>query len=164
MADFSDLSDANDGEFARTLTREAGVAPVPGSSFLNTAAGNSSLVRFAFCKQIPTLEQASERLRSFARAGSLNRVASKLRTGVAGLVGSATEVDSRRPLRHGMPAARHPPQVFGVASGGTAAADSAVTGEAALMPSAGASGLPVKGRPSSVSSSSAIRCSQRSII
>ena len=70
MADFSDLSDANDGEFARTLTREAGVAPVPGSSFLNTAAGNSSLVRFAFCKQIPTLEQASERLRSFARAGS----------------------------------------------------------------------------------------------
>ena len=70
MADFSDLSDADDGEFARTLTREAGVAPVPGSSFLNTAAGDSSLVRFAFCKRIPTLEQACERLRSFARAGA----------------------------------------------------------------------------------------------
>ena len=48
---------------------EAGVAPVPGSSFYSQPPGGSTLVRFAFCKRLETLHEAGERLRRFAAAG-----------------------------------------------------------------------------------------------
>lgn len=69
MADFSTLSDEDDDHFARRLAREAGVAPVPGSSFFATEGGGRTLARFAFCKKLTTLEEAGERLLRFARAG-----------------------------------------------------------------------------------------------
>jgi aminotransferase len=62
LVDFSDLSGLADDEFARWLTREIGVAPVPGSSFYHDAALGRRLVRFAFCKKLETLERAGERL------------------------------------------------------------------------------------------------------
>jgi aspartate/methionine/tyrosine aminotransferase len=64
LADFSDLSSLPDDEFARWLTREIGVAPVPGSSFYHDASLGRHLVRFAFCKKLETLERAGERLAS----------------------------------------------------------------------------------------------------
>ena len=70
LADFSDLSRADDQQFARLLAREAGVAPVPGSSFFSETPGGSTLVRFAFCKRLETLHEAGERIRRFAAAGS----------------------------------------------------------------------------------------------
>ncbi len=62
LADFSDLSSLPDDEFARWLTREIGVAPVPGSSFYHEPSLGRRLVRFAFCKKLETLERAGERL------------------------------------------------------------------------------------------------------
>jgi aminotransferase len=62
LADFSDLSSLPDDEFARWLTREIGVAPVPGSSFYHEPSLGRHLVRFAFCKKLETLERAGERL------------------------------------------------------------------------------------------------------
>lgn len=70
MADFSDLSDEDDDTFSRSLARDAGVIPVPGSSFFNVETGDSTYVRFVFCKRIASLETASERLRAYARAGA----------------------------------------------------------------------------------------------
>ena len=70
MADFSDLSDEDDDTFSRSLARDAGVIPVPGSSFFNVEAGDSTYVRFVFCKRIASLETASDRLRAYARAGA----------------------------------------------------------------------------------------------
>jgi len=62
LADYSALSELPDVEFARWLTREIGVTPVPGSSFFSTSDPARRLVRFAFCKREETLRQAAERL------------------------------------------------------------------------------------------------------
>ena len=62
LADFSALSDDDDVTFAKWLASEGGVATVPGSSFYHDRAPGRSLVRFAFCKQLETLERAAERL------------------------------------------------------------------------------------------------------
>ena len=62
MADFSDLSDLPDDEFATWLTAEHGVAPVPGSSFYSRPELGRTQVRFAFCKTEDMLQQAVERL------------------------------------------------------------------------------------------------------
>ena len=69
LADFSRLSREDDDAFSRTLTRQAGVTPVPGSSFFSEASRGSRLVRFAFCKRLETLQEAAERLRRFGGAG-----------------------------------------------------------------------------------------------
>ncbi len=61
MADFSAMSDLDDTKFAHWMTKEIGVATVPGSSFYH-AGGGKTIVRFAFCKQLATLEKAAERL------------------------------------------------------------------------------------------------------
>ncbi len=68
LADFSQLSDDDDTAFSHRLAREAGVAPVPGSSFFH-GGGGGSLVRFAFCKQMSTLQDGVERLIRFSAAG-----------------------------------------------------------------------------------------------
>src|SRR5262245_30398404 len=62
MADFSALSDLPDVEFARWLVMEIGVATVPGSSFYSRPDGGRTIVRFAFCKTEPMLEEAVRRL------------------------------------------------------------------------------------------------------
>jgi len=66
MADFSALGTEDDTSFAKRLTREAGVASVPGSSFFSEPSRGGSLVRFAFCKKVETLREAGERLRAFS--------------------------------------------------------------------------------------------------
>lgn len=62
LADFSELSELGDVDFAKWMTREIGVATVPGSSFYHDPALGRSLVRFAFCKSRETLLRAAERL------------------------------------------------------------------------------------------------------
>ena len=66
LADFSALSDQPDDAFAKWMTREVGVATVPGSSFYHDPALGRSVVRFAFCKKRATLEAAAERLAQLA--------------------------------------------------------------------------------------------------
>ena len=66
LADFSALSNADDTTFALDLARRGGVATVPGSSFFHARPGGRTLVRFAFCKRIETLEEAGRRLREYA--------------------------------------------------------------------------------------------------
>lgn len=68
MADFADLSDEDDTSFAKRLTRQARVAPVPGSSFFGAPERGRTLVRFAFCKRLETLHEAAERLERFSRS------------------------------------------------------------------------------------------------
>jgi aminotransferase len=62
LADFSGLSALADDEFSYWLTREIGVAPVPGSSFYSRPELGRTLVRFAFCKTEETLQTAVGRL------------------------------------------------------------------------------------------------------
>src|SRR5690606_14619118 len=62
----------NDYDAALELIRRAGIAAVPGSSFYRPdgdrpAPGN--LLRFAFCKEDATLEDAERRLLSLVQAG-----------------------------------------------------------------------------------------------
>ncbi len=64
LADFSALSDLPDDEFARWLTCEVRVAPVPGSSFFSRAELGRTLVRFAFCKTEDQLREAGKRLQA----------------------------------------------------------------------------------------------------
>jgi len=74
LADFSPiaagsarLAGLDDDGFSRWLAREIGVAPVPGSSFFHEPAAGRTLVRFAFCKRLETLEEAAARLARLAR-------------------------------------------------------------------------------------------------
>src|SRR5688572_19180592 len=62
MADFAALSDLPDDEFAKWLTAEHGVAPVPGSSFYSRPELGRRYVRFAFCKTDQMLQDAVARL------------------------------------------------------------------------------------------------------
>jgi aminotransferase len=66
LADFSDLSGEDDHLFARRLAHEAGVAPVPGSSFFTNPEDGARLVRFAFCKSESLLAEAAGRLTAFS--------------------------------------------------------------------------------------------------
>jgi aminotransferase len=62
LADFAEISRDDDVTFAKWMAREIGVATVPGSSFYHDPAAGRTLVRFAFCKKLETLERAVERL------------------------------------------------------------------------------------------------------
>src|SRR5204862_3252884 len=62
LSDFSKLSDDDDVTFAKWMTKEVGVATVPGSSFYHERALGRSLIRFAFCKKLETLRRAAARL------------------------------------------------------------------------------------------------------
>lgn len=66
LADFSGLSAKDDHSYARWLAAR-GVASVPGSSFFHDGALGRNYVRFAFCKKLDTLKEASKRLRAIAR-------------------------------------------------------------------------------------------------
>jgi aminotransferase len=62
LADFSDISDLPDDQFAYWLAKEIGVAPVPGSSFYSRPELGRRLARFAFCKTEALLQDAARRL------------------------------------------------------------------------------------------------------
>ncbi len=66
LADFSELSERSDDDYARWLAQR-GVASVPGSSFFHDPASGRKLIRFAFCKRIDTLRMAAHKLREVAR-------------------------------------------------------------------------------------------------
>jgi aminotransferase len=66
MVDVSPLGWADDREFSRWMTREIGVAPVPGSSFF--AEPEHRYIRLNFAKQPSTLRAAGERLQRLRRA------------------------------------------------------------------------------------------------
>lgn len=65
MVDVSPFGYNSDVEFARWMTREIGVAPVPGSSFF--ANGENRYVRLNFAKRPATLHAAGERLLKLRR-------------------------------------------------------------------------------------------------
>jgi aminotransferase len=65
MLDVSPFGYASDIEFAHWMTREIGVAPVPGSSFF--APGENRYVRLNFAKSPATLHAAGERLLKLRR-------------------------------------------------------------------------------------------------
>ena len=67
MADCSHLGLGDDVATARHLVEHVGVAAVPGSSFFSDPADGAHLLRFAFCKELATLEAAGERLASLGR-------------------------------------------------------------------------------------------------
>ncbi|QNE40865.1 aminotransferase class I/II-fold pyridoxal phosphate-dependent enzyme [Hymenobacter sp. NBH84] len=56
----------SDTEFARRLTREAGVAVVPVSAFYHDGR-DEGLVRFCFAKKAETLQEATARLHAFSK-------------------------------------------------------------------------------------------------
>jgi len=62
MADVSSLGFEDDVAAARYLVSDVGVAAVPGSSFFSQPELGSHLLRFAFPKQLATLEEAGRRL------------------------------------------------------------------------------------------------------
>jgi len=66
IADFTELSDLPDDEFAKWMTIEHGVATVPGSSFCSDPAMGRNWVRFAFCKKEETLREAVKKLQGVA--------------------------------------------------------------------------------------------------
>jgi aspartate/methionine/tyrosine aminotransferase len=68
LADFSSMSDSDDSNFARSLTKTAKVAAVPGSSFYAHREMGRSKVRFSFAKREQTIRQAMSRLKRYARA------------------------------------------------------------------------------------------------
>ena len=65
IADYSGLGfNGNELDFCETITREAGVAAIPLSSFYGDG-GSQSLVRFCFCKREETLVEAIRRLAAY---------------------------------------------------------------------------------------------------
>ena len=68
LADYSAVSDLPDVEFARWLTRDAGVAAIPVSVF-SAAPTPGRVVRFCFAKNDATLDAAGERLARLGKTG-----------------------------------------------------------------------------------------------
>ena len=62
LADCSAITQQPDDKFSVWLTKEIGVAPVPGSSFFGRTEAGRHLVRFAFCKTEELLREAARRL------------------------------------------------------------------------------------------------------
>lgn len=69
IADFADVFDGDDMEFARYLTTEIGVACIPPTPFYSTDHAHlaSTHARFAFCKTDEMLRQAAGRLAALRR-------------------------------------------------------------------------------------------------
>lgn len=64
LAGYRRFSDDDDRTFSRRLVVDTGVAVIPPSVFYHDPADGHGLVRFAFCKGVPVLEEALHRLRS----------------------------------------------------------------------------------------------------
>ena len=70
-ADFRPLGfNGTDEEFCREITMKAKVAAIPLSAFYSSPDAPRHLARFCFCKQDAILEEASARLKAFARGGA----------------------------------------------------------------------------------------------
>ena len=71
IADASPLGVDDGAAFCRELPERAGVVGVPVSAFVHPDRHDAyrSLVRFAFCKRLPVLEEASVRLSRLGSAG-----------------------------------------------------------------------------------------------
>ena len=67
MTDVSGFGFDNDTEFARYLVEKLGVAAVPGSSFYQNNTYGRQQIRFCFCKNYETLEEAGKRLSRIPR-------------------------------------------------------------------------------------------------
>ncbi|MFN8377321.1 MAG: aminotransferase class I/II-fold pyridoxal phosphate-dependent enzyme [Anaerolineae bacterium] len=69
LADFSDVFDGDDLEFARHLTTDIGIACIPPTFFYSTEHAHmaSTQARFAFCKSDTTLQEAARRLAALHR-------------------------------------------------------------------------------------------------
>jgi len=61
-ADHTSFGFGDDVAFVEHLIREVGVAAIPPSAFYHDPTDGADFVRFSFCKEIPTLEAALERL------------------------------------------------------------------------------------------------------
>ena len=68
MADGSGFGFADDVALSLELVKNAGVAVVPGSSFFSNPADGKDLVRSCFCKKSATLQEAAQRLSSWAQS------------------------------------------------------------------------------------------------
>ena len=66
LADHSAFGFEDDWAFCRHLVTEVGVAAIPPSAFHRTAGGGRHLARFAFCKDLETIDEAVRRLREGA--------------------------------------------------------------------------------------------------
>ncbi|MBW3667364.1 MAG: aminotransferase class I/II-fold pyridoxal phosphate-dependent enzyme, partial [Actinobacteria bacterium] len=64
MARHSGFGMGDDRAFCRQLVEQARVAAIPPSVFYSTPGAGSELVRFAFCKDEPTLTEALRRMRA----------------------------------------------------------------------------------------------------
>ncbi|WP_423148216.1 methionine aminotransferase [Rubrolithibacter danxiaensis] len=58
---YADISEENDTDFCKRLTKEFGIAPIPVSAFY-TKGTDFGVIRFCFAKKQETLERAIERL------------------------------------------------------------------------------------------------------
>ncbi len=67
MTDISRLGYADDTAFARYMVEQIGVAAVPGSSFYENSLAGRQQIRFCFCKNYETLEEAGKRLSRIPR-------------------------------------------------------------------------------------------------
>jgi len=70
MTDISGLGFDDDVTAARHLTKEVGVASVPGSSFYSKPELGRTKLRFSFCKKLETLRAAGERLNGVGKLGN----------------------------------------------------------------------------------------------
>jgi aspartate/methionine/tyrosine aminotransferase len=67
MTDISDLGFDDDTGFASYMVEKIGVAAVPGSSFYENSLSGGQQIRFCFCKNYETLEEAGKRLSRIPR-------------------------------------------------------------------------------------------------
>jgi aspartate/methionine/tyrosine aminotransferase len=67
LADHTRFGHASDEAFCEHLIREVGVAAIPCSPFHADRRGADRLVRFAFCKTLPTIHEAGARLKARLR-------------------------------------------------------------------------------------------------
>lgn len=70
LADFTPFGFDDDVAFCRHLTTEIGVAAIPPSAFYMHKEHGRHLVRFAFCKNVQTLQAAGERLQALRPVAS----------------------------------------------------------------------------------------------
>jgi len=67
LADHTPFGFPDDVAFCRHLIEHVGVAAIPPSAFYHDPADGASLVRFAFCKDLDTLDEAVRRMRAKLR-------------------------------------------------------------------------------------------------
>ncbi|MBI3920531.1 MAG: aminotransferase class I/II-fold pyridoxal phosphate-dependent enzyme [Armatimonadetes bacterium] len=67
MTDFSAFGFPDDTSFSRHLVADIGIAAVPGTSFYRDAELGKQRIRFAYAKQLPTLETAATRFSRLQR-------------------------------------------------------------------------------------------------